>query len=369
MNKREWTLLFSEYELRLVLDAQLRSLAERVLALPKERFASQSDELLAAQIASDLTIVPIVLDTAEISVSYNDAKVDVSHDRNRMIMDLSQPFYREGVEVTYHVPYRGDQTLLKCRGNAFTYSPPRAVIGNGELRFPYDEPDRNVATTKVWFDEDIATLKQWLPWINESVEQFNSTLEANARGLVAQRRQEICKVDADVASLGFRVRGGEADSRDATDGPELVRKRRFASREKLRRTYDVALSFAGEDREYVERVAERLKALDVSVFYDSYEQASLWGTDLAEHLGKVYGKDSRFVVLFLSRHYASKAWPTHEKRFALGRQLSGVDGRILPVRFDETEIPGLPTTIGYLDLRVLTPEKLAELIRQKVDAQ
>jgi hypothetical protein len=53
----------------------------------------------------------------------------------------------------------------------------------------------------------------------------------------------------------------------------------------------------------------------------------------------------------------------------LSHQISSGKEIILPVRFDETEIPGLPPTIGYLDLRVLTPAKLAELIRQKVDRE
>jgi hypothetical protein len=36
--------------------------------------------------------------------------------------------------------------------------------------------------------------------------------------------------------------------------------------------YDVALSFAGEDRHYVEQVAEILKRKGISVFYDKYEE-------------------------------------------------------------------------------------------------
>jgi hypothetical protein len=52
--------------------------------------------------------------------------------------------------------------------------------------------------------------------------------------------------------------------------------------------YEVVLSFAGEDREYVDEVAEFLKANDVSLFYDMYEEATLWGKDLVEHLHKVY---------------------------------------------------------------------------------
>lgn len=41
--------------------------------------------------------------------------------------------------------------------------------------------------------------------------------------------------------------------------------------------YEVVLSFAGEDRAYVENVAEFLIARGVSVFYDRYEEVTLWG--------------------------------------------------------------------------------------------
>lgn len=133
------------------------------------------------------------------------------------------------------------------------------------------------------------------------------------------------------------------------------------------REYDVALSFAGEDREYVERVAEVLDELEVSVFYDRFEEVNLWGKDLWEHLHAVYSKESRFVVVFVSRHSAKKAWPGHERRSALSRQVKGESGRILPVRLDDTSAPGIPSTMTYMDARVLAPEKLANLIREKVD--
>jgi hypothetical protein len=41
--------------------------------------------------------------------------------------------------------------------------------------------------------------------------------------------------------------------------------------------YDVALSFAGEDRALVESVARFLVDLDVSVFYDEFFTHELWG--------------------------------------------------------------------------------------------
>jgi len=130
--------------------------------------------------------------------------------------------------------------------------------------------------------------------------------------------------------------------------------------------YEVVLSFAGEDREYVERVAHILKANEVSVFYDNYEEASLWGKDLVEHLHKVYSGSARYCVMFISKHYADKVWPTHERRSAFEKAIETKEEYILPARFDDTEIPGLRKTIGYVDLRRKSPKQLAALILDKL---
>jgi hypothetical protein len=44
----------------------------------------------------------------------------------------------------------------------------------------------------------------------------------------------------------------------------------------LAEAYEVVLSFVDEDREYVSEVTQLLKDNDVSLFYDIYEQATLW---------------------------------------------------------------------------------------------
>lgn len=52
--------------------------------------------------------------------------------------------------------------------------------------------------------------------------------------------------------------------------------------------FHVALSFAGEDRVYVDAVAKALQAEGVDVFYDKFEEVDLWGKDLYTHLSDVY---------------------------------------------------------------------------------
>jgi hypothetical protein len=129
--------------------------------------------------------------------------------------------------------------------------------------------------------------------------------------------------------------------------------------------YDVCLSFAGENRVYVEQVAQFLTKKGVKVFYDQFEEVNTWGKDLVEHFDGIYRKETRYCVMFISDSYAQKAWPSHEKQSALARAL-GERGYILPVRFDDTDIPGLPPTIGYIDLRKYRPEELGELIIKKL---
>ncbi|MET8840611.1 TIR domain-containing protein [Streptomyces rubiginosohelvolus] len=130
--------------------------------------------------------------------------------------------------------------------------------------------------------------------------------------------------------------------------------------------YDVCLSFAGEQRYYVDRVAASLKQAGIRVFYDDYEKVALWGKDLYEHLDYIYGKSAEYCILFASEEYAKKVWTNHERRSAQARALMSYAEYVLPVRFDTTEIPGLRATIGYLDAQSIEPESLAQLISEKL---
>lgn len=130
--------------------------------------------------------------------------------------------------------------------------------------------------------------------------------------------------------------------------------------------YDVCLSFAGEQRNYVDRVAAALKQAGVRIFYDRYETTNLWGEDLVTHLDAVFRRQARFCVMFVSADYARKIWPSHERRSAQARAIRSSSAYILPVRFDETEIPGLLDTVGFLSATELTPEQVANFLIGKL---
>lgn len=130
--------------------------------------------------------------------------------------------------------------------------------------------------------------------------------------------------------------------------------------------FDVALSYAGEDRGYVEAIADGLREAGVRVFYDEFQVTDLWGVDLYGYLDDVYRKRARFTIVFISHNYAAKAWTSHERQSAQARAMNEAGTYLLPVRLDDAELPGLRPTVSYIDARQTSPRKLVELIREKV---
>jgi hypothetical protein len=114
--------------------------------------------------------------------------------------------------------------------------------------------------------------------------------------------------------------------------------------------YDVAISFAGEQRKEARQIAECLKKAGLRVFFDEYEDAQLWGKNLYDHLSHVYQKEAQYCIILVSHAYANKVWPNHERQSAQVRALQEKENvYILPIRFDDSELPGLLPTIAYLD--------------------
>ena len=130
--------------------------------------------------------------------------------------------------------------------------------------------------------------------------------------------------------------------------------------------YQVALSFAGEQRRYVEEVARHLTSRRIAVFYDGFETVPLWGQNGTEAFHDAFAEQSAHVVMFVSKSYIEKAWTRYERRSALSRMLKGESEYVLPVRFDDTPVPGLPDDVIFLRADDYTLAQLSTAIAEKL---
>jgi len=169
---------------------------------------------------------------------------------------------------------------------------------------------------------------------------------------------EICPACKGVGVIERPTVGREQTGANEVSIPQTPRLSRY--------DFDIAVSFAGEDREVVQQYCDILSSNRLKVFYDKYERIGLWGANLYDKLDEVYRTKALCCVIFISKHYAAKVWTNHERKSAQARALQENREYVLPVRLDDTEIPGIPPTIGYIDLREISVEKLAEMTVQKV---
>jgi hypothetical protein len=114
--------------------------------------------------------------------------------------------------------------------------------------------------------------------------------------------------------------------------------------------YNLALSFAGEDREIADEIAHDLKARGLKIFYDKFEQSDLLGKDLYQHLQHIYRDAADFCIIIVSKAYSEKRWTRHELKQAQTRAFLQNSEYILPLRIDDTELPGLNPTSSSLIL-------------------
>ena len=136
-----------------------------------------------------------------------------------------------------------------------------------------------------------------------------------------------------------------------------------------KKRFRVALSFPGEKRAFVERVAAKL-AQHVGrerVLYDAYYEAEFSRTDLDVYLQRLYRDESELIVVFLCADYEKKDWCRLEWRAVRDViKTRRDDAAVMPIRFDMTEIPGLFSNDGYLWVGDRQPEEIAHKILERL---
>lgn len=130
--------------------------------------------------------------------------------------------------------------------------------------------------------------------------------------------------------------------------------------------HEVAISYAGEDQQIAEQIAHSLKKKGISIFFDKFYKTDLWGKKASSWFKKTYGKSSRFVLVLVSRHYPVKDWANFEFSVATAEEKKRNKEFILPVRLDNTKLPGLSTDKIYLDFKKEGLDEIVNCLFQKV---
>jgi hypothetical protein len=130
--------------------------------------------------------------------------------------------------------------------------------------------------------------------------------------------------------------------------------------------YDVALSFAEEDRAVAKEFADMLGAKNTNVLLDEYHAVELGGSDFVTHIAELFRTKARYCVMLISQHYPLKKWTAVERTSTQVHALRDANEYIIPIQLDDVEVPGIRESPGYRDLREHTLESIVNLLEEKL---
>lgn len=98
--------------------------------------------------------------------------------------------------------------------------------------------------------------------------------------------------------------------------------------------YDIFISYASEDTEYVDELGLALEKSDISIWRD--KDSIVWGQSIRQSIDAGLSR-SRFGIVILSSAYIRKYWPNYELSGILNKESSTGRQMILPIWHNVTK--------------------------------
>lgn len=112
--------------------------------------------------------------------------------------------------------------------------------------------------------------------------------------------------------------------------------------------YDIAFSYASEQREIIEKYEKKLKELGLKVFIDIEHPELFVFKHVPDILKKIYDDSEIVMLIFLSKDYINKDFTKYESHIAFDRLLT--DKRLTIVKLDDSMLSWLPSSFFYYDI-------------------
>ncbi len=132
---------------------------------------------------------------------------------------------------------------------------------------------------------------------------------------------------------------------------------------KIKPKYKIALSFAGEKREYIQKVAHYLNEeySKKKVFYDHNFMATLARAKIKSRLKEIFQDKTELIVVFICSNYISKNYCKIEWKIIYNLLKSDKTSNVMFFQFEDAKLPNL-NDYGRIAIENQNPQEIANLI-------
>lgn len=199
-------LLFVTHDLNYSIRLTMQNMQKEIEGLDENRLLTTPPEDLKNYLIEKFGITPITLLRDQWYADYQDAQVDVRHDRMRWIEDRNRPAMVAGERVEVRIPFEGEAELFYTKSNTFSTNPPRAVIDRNEIVLRYDTPADQPRDIRALVDQTLRDIEQHLGWQRDMIDAHNRGLPDAAAQSIRQRRERLLAQSQRAEALGIPIR-------------------------------------------------------------------------------------------------------------------------------------------------------------------
>lgn len=195
--------IFNEYDLNATLEAQTAQLKKEIENDIKSKALADEAEYIVKQIEKH-QIMPIKFEPDKLSVSTAEQMIPARFFPQGFFVHDGESYPKQ--VISFHLPFKGDPTLLRCVPSSRLLWTEEVSLGNGEIIFDMIKFSDSADDLKREKDRVVNYLTQQASNVNSQVLQYNSGLENIIKNTIASVGEKASKDSEFLNDLGIPLK-------------------------------------------------------------------------------------------------------------------------------------------------------------------
>jgi len=195
---------FSEYDGFSMLEQQRQAISTEINSQSDDYILNVNKEEFIAHLVSKFRIDPLEIHQDQLTVSTTEELISAERHPNSYFVNQGSSYSRDVIK--FHLPFTGDEKLLKVRASSYSLSAPLITVEDGCICFKII--NFNYEPTKIKQDSDgiINSIIGQNGYLTNDLNQFNATIESTASQAFDARKQQFLSKNDLMSALGVPVR-------------------------------------------------------------------------------------------------------------------------------------------------------------------
>lgn len=195
---------FSEYDGYSMLEKQKSAITQAIKGQNDDYILNVNKEEYIQHLISKFRIDPIKIYRDRLSVSSHEEQVPAEMNPNDYFMDRGSSYARDVIQ--FHLPFSGDQQLLKVKASTYSMSPPLITLENNFICFKIINFNLTPERIRQESDNIINDIISQNAHLESDLNNFNNSIESIAKQAFDARKQQLLQKNDLISALGVPVR-------------------------------------------------------------------------------------------------------------------------------------------------------------------